>query len=82
MRATAIEHFLSIVQKLSNAEVEQIKPHLESLLEFISMLLDDSNFKISITALQILSIVRASWGRYEAPFSGYFAQSSQSLRRQ
>ena len=32
-------------------------PHLESLLEFISMLLDDSNFKISITALQILSIV-------------------------
>jgi hypothetical protein len=57
VRATAVENFMSIVQKLSNEEVEFMKPHVEDLLEFMSKLLDDGNFKISITALQILSIL-------------------------
>ncbi len=57
VRAAAVENFLSIVQKLSNEEVDQLKPHMEDLLDFMSLLLDDGNFKISITALQILSIL-------------------------
>jgi hypothetical protein len=52
VRAGAIEDLQSLVQSLSNAE--PLVPHLSGLMTFMTGLLDDPNFKISLTTLQIL----------------------------
>ena len=53
-RAAAIEDVLATVSDMSDADVRLVRPHIPELFEFLSSMLNDANFKISITTLHIL----------------------------
>ena len=53
-RASAIENVLATVTDMSEADVHLVRPHIPELFKFLATMLNDANFKISITTLHIL----------------------------
>jgi hypothetical protein len=53
-RASAIEDVLATVADMSEADVRLVRPHIPELFKFLAAMLNDANFKISITTLHIL----------------------------
>ena len=53
-RASAIEDVLATVTDMSEADVRLVCPHIPELFKFLAAMLNDANFKISITTLHIL----------------------------
>lgn len=62
MRAEAIEELLILVGKLPISDTPDISD-LQGLLLFVVTLFDDVNFKISLTALQIVTQITHSFGK-------------------
>jgi hypothetical protein len=54
IRADAIENLQAVVRDLRRSDVSKVQPFLPDFVRFINKLLADPNFKISLTALQIL----------------------------
>ena len=53
-RASAIENVLATLTDMSEADVHLVRPHIPELFKFLATMLNDANFKISITTLHIL----------------------------
>ena len=55
VRAQAIAELQKLIGRLSAEQHAAVVPHVDRLATFLMGLLDDSNFKISLTSLQIIS---------------------------
>ena len=64
-RAQGVEELQMIVSKLDS--VSQLQPHLVQVLHFLTELLDDVNFKVSLTALQIIASLVGRVGSSATP---------------
>lgn len=58
------------ISQLNNAEV--IIPHLSGLMSFLSKLLQDTNFKITLTTLQIIDTILTKTKREIQPSLPHF----------
>ena len=55
VRAQAIAELQQLIGRLTAEQHAAVVPHVDKLATFLMGLLDDSNFKISLTSLQIIS---------------------------
>ena len=65
IRSSSLEEVLALTTVLTDATV--IVPHLYSLLSMLATVLEDSNFKVSITAIQIVEAVVGAVGARVRP---------------
>lgn len=70
LRAEAIERLQSSVWRLRATEMPTVRAHLPELLRFLSKLVGDPNFKISLTALHVCGALAEKTERGLAPFVG------------
>ena len=73
-RAAAIEELLATVEELSDPDIQLMRPHIGDLLKFLTSLLGDSNFKISIT-LHILEALIKRLGKPARNHAGVILRS-------
>jgi hypothetical protein len=68
LRAEAIERLQSSVWRLRATEMPTVRAHLGELVRFLSKLVGDPNFKISLTALHVCGALAEKADRTLAPY--------------